>query len=429
MRVSKLLKQLAICFTAVCTSALSAIAQQPQNQNPDVIRVTTSLVQTDVMVFDKDGKFVDDLKREQFVLKVDGKPREISFFERVQAGSSTEEAQLAAARGAAANAGAPVPLDRGRTVFFFIDDLHLSAESAFYTRKLLTQFVDREMGQNDQVAFFCASGQIGFLQQLTDNKQVLLKAIERVGTRQFNSHDFQQPSMSEYQALLIDRNDKDVLDVYADHLLRENPMLGRARAEDEVRARAVSILQIASVGTINTLGSLQRVVENFRTLPGRKMLFLLSDGFFLESRHSDAYDRVRRVTAAAAASSFVIYSIDARGLPTGTGDAGASVVFDPSGRMARATGGELGASQDALNALARDTGGRAFFNSNALSVSVERTEGSIRLLPSRLAARQRRTAQSEDPTARGKRCRPLRSVCALPDKCGRWGCEGAEPSS
>ena len=153
MRVSKLLKQLAIFFTAVCTSALSATAQQPQNQNPDVIRVTTSLVQTDVMVFDKDGKFVDDLKREQFVLKVDGKPREISFFERVQAGSSTEEAQLAAARGAAGNAGAPVPLDRGRTVFFFIDDLHLSAESAHHTRKLLTHFVDREMGQNDQVAF------------------------------------------------------------------------------------------------------------------------------------------------------------------------------------------------------------------------------------------------------------------------------------
>src|SRR5829696_1486718 len=98
MRVSNLLKQLAIFFIAFCASAVSATAQQPQNQNPDVVRVNTSLVQTDVMVFDKQGKFVDDLKREQFVLKVDGKPREISFFELVKAGSSTEEAQLAAAR-------------------------------------------------------------------------------------------------------------------------------------------------------------------------------------------------------------------------------------------------------------------------------------------------------------------------------------------
>ena len=372
MRVSKLLEQFVVLFLGVCASALSATAQQPRNQNPDVIRVTTSLVQTDVMVFDKEGRFVDDLKREQFVLKVDGKPREISFFERVQAGSATEEAQLAAARGVATNAGVPVPLDRGRTVFFFIDDFHLSAASVNYTRKLLTHFVEREMGQNDQVAFIAASGQIGFLQQITDNKQVLLKAIERVTSRQFKSGDPQQPPMSEYQALLIDQHDQDVLDVYADYLLRENPMLGRARAEEEVRARAAAILRFASVGTTNTLRSLQKLVENFRALPGRKVLFLLSDGFLLDSRHSDAADLVRRLTASAASYSFVIYSIDARGLSTGTLDASTPAVFDTSGRMSRATGGELGASQDALNVLANDTGGRAFFNSNALLAAVTR---------------------------------------------------------
>ena len=372
MRVSKLLKQFAIVFTAVCASALFANAQQPQNQNPDVIRVTTSLVQTDVMVFDKDGKFVDDLKREQFVLKVDGKPREISFFERVQAGTSNEESQLAAARGAAAKAGAPVPLDRGRTVFFFIDDLHLSPESANHTKKLLTQFVEREMGQNDEVVFIAASGQIGFLQQLTDNKQVLLKAIERVTGRQSKSRDFQSPPMSEFQALRVEQRDEDVKGVYVDYLLRETPMLPRAQAEEEVRARAASILRFAAASTTNTLNALQNMVENFRGLPGRKVLFLLSDGFLLNSRSSDVTDRVRRVTESAAASSFVIYSIDTRGLATVGHDASAPPVIDPSGRMSRGTMGELAATQDGLNALANDTGGRAFFNSNALSAAVTR---------------------------------------------------------
>src|SRR5688572_6303020 len=324
MRVSKLLKQLAIVFTAVCTSALSAIAQQPQNQNPDVIKVTTSLVQTDVMVFDKEGKFVDDLKREQFALKVDGKPREISFFERVQAGTSNEESQLAAARGAAAKAGAPVPLDRGRTVFFFIDDLHLSQESTHHTKKLLTRFVEREMGQNDQVVFIAASGQIGFLQQLTDNKAVLLKAIERVTSRQSKSRDSQSPPMSEFQALQIDQRNEDVKGVYIDYLLRENPMLGRAQAEQEVRGRATAILRFAAASTTNTLSSLQKMLEDFRELPGRKVLFLLSDGFLINSRNSDVGERIRRVTTSAASSSFVIYSIDARGLPTAAADASRS---------------------------------------------------------------------------------------------------------
>lgn len=370
MRVSKLLKQLAIVFTAVCTSALSVIAQQPQNQNPDVIKVTTSLVQTDVMVFDKDGKFIDDLKREQFALKVDGKPREISFFERVQAGTSNEESQLAAARGAAAKAGAPVPLDRGRTVFFFIDDLHLSVESAHHTKKLLTRFVEREMGQNDQVVFIAASGQIGFLQQLTDNKAVLLKAIERVTSRQSRSRDMQSPPMSEFQALQIDQRNEDVKGVYVDYLLRENPLIGRAQAEAEVQARAAAILRFGAAGTTNTLSSLQKMVEDFRALPGRKVLFLLSDGFLTNSRNSDVMDRIRRVTTSAASSSFVIYSIDARGLPTADFDASSPPFIDVTGRMSRGTMGELTASQNGLNALANDTGGRAFFNSNALAAAI-----------------------------------------------------------
>ena len=165
-------------------------AQQKQRQSDDVVRVETALVQTDVMVFDKQGKFVDGLGRDQFALKIDGKRREISFFEKVTAGTRNEEAQLAAARGNSNPVGtAPIPLDRGRTVFFFIDDLHISIESMNYIRSLLKRFVDREMGQNDQAGFISATGQIGFLQQLTDNKKVLLTAIERLHARPYTSRD------------------------------------------------------------------------------------------------------------------------------------------------------------------------------------------------------------------------------------------------
>src|SRR6185295_16522735 len=60
-------------------------------QNDEVIRVSTELVQTDVMVFDKSGHFVDGLQREQFELRVDGKPQPVSLFDRVVAGSEKEE--------------------------------------------------------------------------------------------------------------------------------------------------------------------------------------------------------------------------------------------------------------------------------------------------------------------------------------------------
>src|SRR5215210_145025 len=219
MRVPNLLKHLAIFLAAFCASAISATAQQPQNQNQDVIRVNTSLVQTDVMVFDKQGKFVNDLKREQFVLKVGGKPREISFFELIKAGSSNEETQLAAARGVASTADAPVPLDRGRVIFFFIDDLHLSPSSLHYARSVLSRFVDRDAGQNDKVAIVSASGQIGFLQQLTDNKTVLRKAVARLSPGQQAARDIGHPRISEYQAQLIYQQDQDVTSYFVDAVM------------------------------------------------------------------------------------------------------------------------------------------------------------------------------------------------------------------
>jgi VWFA-related protein len=358
------------------TFAVWAVAQQPQStpsQSDDVIRVNTALVQTDLTVFDRRGKFVEDLKREQFVLKVDGKPREISFFERVLAGSHNEEAQLAAARGNALSgnsAGTPIPLDRGRTIFFFVDDLHVSAADIVQVRESLKRFIDHTMGQNDEAGIITTSGQIGFLQQLTDNKAVLRAAVERITTRFQNVRDAESPSMSEYQAMLVEQNDSDALDFFIDAILRQFPGIPRQIAGDMVRMRASAILQQAGMITTNTLAALEGLVKSTARLPGRKLVLFVSGGFLLDLRNSDAFDRLRRVTSAAAAAGVVIYSIDARGLVASTTDPGGGIPFDPSGRLERASAGELPATQDGLNALARDTGGRAFFNTNALSAAV-----------------------------------------------------------
>lgn len=83
-----------LLFSAACWLCAAAGAAQEQgsaNQKPDVVRVNTSLVQTDVMVFNKQGVFVDGLKRDQFVLKVDGKPRDISFLNASWPGAETKK--------------------------------------------------------------------------------------------------------------------------------------------------------------------------------------------------------------------------------------------------------------------------------------------------------------------------------------------------
>ena len=54
-----------------------AVQQGPQAAT--TVRVSVGLVQTDVMVFDRRGRFVPDLRLEQFELQVDGKRQQVYF--------------------------------------------------------------------------------------------------------------------------------------------------------------------------------------------------------------------------------------------------------------------------------------------------------------------------------------------------------------
>ncbi len=366
-----------ICLLGAGTTALAQTTPTPTptptpRPTDEVIRTFTELVQTDVMVFDKQGNFVRDLTRDNFELRIDGKVKTLQSFELITAGGN-EEAQLAAARGnSSVTRGSTVdnravPLDRGRTVFFYVDDFHLDHYGLVSTKKVLTSFIEKQMGQNDQVAIASGTGQIGFLQQLTDDRNVLRIAISRLGHKQFSVEDSDRPSMGVYEAILIDRMDMDTFDFYIDETRRLSPGMNREMAASIVRQRAHAILQQDAAFTQNSLIGLERLVKGLKDLPGRKVVFFLSGGFHVQNRRGDAMSRLREITSAAAKSGVIIYSMDTRGLVAPNGDISRERPFDPSGRLLRATTSELSASQDGLNALAADTGGKFIYNTNDLT--------------------------------------------------------------
>ena len=365
----------------LCSGAflLTALAQQskptPQEQTDETIRINTELVQTDVTVFDKQGRFVDGLKPEQFQLFVDGHPQRVAFFERVAAGSASEEAQLAAARGQGTSREKGVsvnPLDRGRVIFFLVDDLHMSPDSLMRTRKTIMQFIDREMGQNDQIAITSSTGQIGFLQQLTNNKTVLRRAAEKLQTSIQSQGDMEFPPMSEIQAVAIQvQNDRDMLNFFMEPLIRNGvPPLN---AETAVRNRVKLILNQSYHFARNTLDTLGNLARTSGQLPGRKLVFFISDGFILNLTEPDMLNRLRNITNASARSSVVIYTMDARGLTTGSlDDAGSIPTFDPLGRAVRASVNDVSSTQEPLQTIAANTGGRALLSSNLLNAGLTR---------------------------------------------------------
>lgn len=360
-----------ILFPAVALNQSAPAKPQSQSPADDVIRVNTELVQTDVTVIDKKGRLVNQLTANDFELIVEGKPQEIAFFERVAWSRVNNEPT--APDSAASETSLAAAAARVRTVLFFVDDLHLSAASLEQTRKALLDFVTRRMEKNDQVAITSTSGQIGFLQQFTDDRTVLQSAVARLTYRPNSKFDMEQPPMSEFIASRIQDGDESTITYYVNEMMKQNCfktntgvvcMMDTRAARNLVVQRAREMTLKTSPETKNTLIMLEGLMRTAAQLPGRKLLFLVSDGFYLNDRQTGSLDRIKKITEAAGRAGVVIYTLDARGIANEMLDATNDRPLDSEGLTAGVSRGAITASQEGLNALARDTGGEAFRNTN-----------------------------------------------------------------
>jgi VWFA-related protein len=379
--------------------------EERQKQSDPIVRLETELVQIDVVVTDKDGKLVSDLRREDFELLEDGKRQQITHF---AAGTSKRPATwLKVERrpaDASANDGKTVATTTetlvGRYLVIAVDDYHLAPENLLIAKRTLHRFLNEQMVPGDQVAVVTTSGNVGLFQQFTNERSVLERAINRLSVQTRSATSVMDvPRITDYQAELIDRGDMDALDLAVSEIMRLEPMPSpppgggrggrggfspasgsgaspRERAIMQAQSKARLIVSQNASYTRTTLTTLESVIRNLRTLPGRKMMVLLSDGFFLGGNSSSQLFDLRRIIDAATRAGVVIYSIDARGLvakPPG-GDASEPSNFDPGmpGVRERIENSAIEAKRDGIYSLARDTGGMAFFNNNDLNLGLQR---------------------------------------------------------
>jgi VWFA-related protein len=389
-----------LCMTAI---TLRAQVQKPPTgqkikQAGKPIRVTVGLVQTDVMVFDRQGHFVPDLKKDQFELRVDGKVQPVEFIELVSAGSSHDREIWAKME------GQPVPdpeqpaakdTHQGRTLLIFLDDWHMAADNTMRARTAVTNLLNTSMSSNDRVGIFSASGQLAAMQLLTNDKAALLASLEKYNFQSPGVQDMGSPPMTEAQALSIEQRDDNVLSYFIGAILRVpvEYQMGRckqlsggmsadfdgncARAADQTRRRAAALAETSAAIGSRTLSALRQLLRSAEGLPGRKLVFFLSDGFVLQYTRSDIVARLTDLTTAAARAGILVYTLDSRGLVTGTPDAKTSGAPDRTGARMSMAANEVSASWDVLNALAADTGGRFLKNTNALDTALITTLSEI----------------------------------------------------
>jgi VWFA-related protein len=330
----------------------------------DVIKISTDLIQTGVSVFDKKGQFIKDLRLEDFELSVDGKPVSVSFFERNTSGGDELKAGPNSIKPETVSNASGGLVGRGRNILFVVDDIHLSPSSYSRAKKTILELIEQTMPE-DTVAIVSPSGNIGFLQQFTNDRTVLRAAVERIIYTGDKANDRGIPPMTEYEALLVSEGDLQVTDVFA--RLESAPSLEARR--DMARRRARTALALTAIVNRGTYSTLEQVIRNSAQLPGRKVVLFMSDGFLMDLRNSDSSYLMRRITDAAARTNTVIYSIDVKGLEFSF----------PEGPTAKTTfayriqSGERLAVQDGLNLLADDTGGRFIRNTNDLEAGLTKS--------------------------------------------------------
>lgn len=346
---------------AVSPASTKTVEQQ---NDEDVVKITTNLVQVDAVVIDKNGKQVTDLRPEELEILEDGRPQKITNFSYVALESATavrEEPAKTNDRNAP-----PVPPVRlkpeqvRRTIALVVDDLGLSFESVYSVRQALKKFLDQQMQPGDLVAIIRTSGGIGALQQFTSDKRQLYASIEKI------------------KWTVSGRGGVSVFAPLAGNDTTPTPMSGDSAAtaaaiEDFDQFRE-------DVYTVGTLGAVNYIVRGLRTLPGRKSVVLISDGFTLFNSgnpkgNQRVLDALRRLTDLANRASVVIYTIDARGLPTLGLTAADSTAGMSAGDIEEALANRRNfffQTQSGLTYLAEQTGGFAVRNSNDLGSGIKR---------------------------------------------------------
>ena len=284
---------------------------QSGSQQP-TFRSSTALVEVDVTVLDKQGRFVPGMLADDLLLLEDGKPQKIQQFYMVSHGPTNGVIDLTRTRSEAE--------ERARRFFVFVfDEGHLSPESLMRAKAGAENFIRRQMLPGDMAGVY-ANGQMN-KSRMTDDKVELLAAIRSaspvVDNRQALLAPFREfPRIpSEHDALRITDGAREVVDALGTRACSEDPFQcslagGLNQVENLIQQKARLYIRSARLLTETSMQNIQYVSANLTRLLGRKTLVLITEGFFTEESQS----QLQTLAAQAARGGTTIYTIDGRGL-------------------------------------------------------------------------------------------------------------------
>src|SRR6266436_2532629 len=356
MEIAKKARAVLTAVLLVLNVSLSAFAQgapqAPQSQPPQQpqyrVRVTSELVLVNVVVRDKKGNLVRDLKREDFTLLEDGKKQAVSTFDF----ENVDEMTTAGAAEATVSGTAPDGVllrskdqpaslnarDR-RLMLLFFDFSGMEPEDIERSVDAAKKFVQTRMQPADMIAVVSLATNMRIDLDFSDDKTKVLSVLNSYTSGQGQGFDNGLTGSSEGAA-----------------------ETGGAFTADDT-----------DYNTFNAdrkLLALQAIMQTLGKISQKKAVIYFSNG--ISQNGVDNQSALRAATASAVKANVSIYPVDIRGLqafPPG-GEAQNASLHGQSAYNGAAVLNDLSSNastQETLSTFAADTGGKAFFDSNDFS--------------------------------------------------------------
>src|SRR6266550_5037187 len=166
----------------LCVLVVSAQSQEKKESkktaDDDLIKVTSNLVNLDVIVKDKKGKAITDLKPEDFTVFENGVPQKIQFFDSTLT-SGNETAQPITATGPT-EPKPRIPSGFPRNIIALVlDGQSTEAANLKHVRDGMVKYIRERISDSDSVALFSISAGLQLLQPFTQDKAKLIAAVEK----------------------------------------------------------------------------------------------------------------------------------------------------------------------------------------------------------------------------------------------------------
>jgi len=352
------------------------------HDTPATFRAKVNLVLVPVVVRDKQGRVVGDLRKEDFQLFDKGKPQTISSFSIETLASQTAEPVKAETPPALSGEEAPAvtnPADvPKRFVVYFFDDVHLDLGDLMQVRNAAERHMDESLVPTDRAAIYTTSGRTTL--DFTDDRAKLHATLLHLNPQPIARAIGQLcPDISYYQAdLIVNKNDPMALQAaVADALacMSLDPTQPGAVAQAQAASRAVAsqVLNTGDTESRVSLLSLKDAVRRISAMPGQRSIIVISPGFLTLF---DLFQDKTAIIDRAIRSNVIISALNARGLYTiiPGGDASQPSPQSAMGSIMHSQyqAASAQAEEDVLAELAYGTGGLFFHNNNDLVAGFKR---------------------------------------------------------